>query len=409
MSILEQLQSTKSSLSGFAQAAMGRAIELGVPNKKNENWKYTNLEKYMPAFDLAEQSSFDLPQEPLDENFIHVFFANGELVSADQTLKLQRLNQDNEIDFKNVKEKMSSLLEGEFAFQMSDAQDKNQYLLEVEGEINSPLLIHNVYSGDKAKHVSAHIHVVAKKFSKCHIAQTHFSRGALENFANISASFYVEDGAKLAHTKIQALNNESSSVQNIRAYVCRDGHFESITVDVGGKLARNNISVKLDAEGANASAHGLYAIAGEQQADTNSLIRHAKGHTESSQLYKAIMADKAYGIFSGLIRMDKDAQLCNSEQLNKNLLLSKGAHAQSRPQLEIFADDVKASHGSTTGQLSEEELFYFQARGVSKEKAQKLLAQAFLNDVLLKIEDTHIRSLAQRIVAENFKALDVEA
>jgi Fe-S cluster assembly protein SufD len=176
-------------------------------------------------------------------------------------------------------------------------------------------------------------------------------------------------------------------------------------VDAGGKLSRNNISIQLNDEGARCAAHGLYALTGEAQSDTNTYIRHAKGHTESSQLYKGIMADRSHGIFAGIIRMDRDAQLCSSEQLNKNLLLSKGAHAHSRPQLEIFADDVKAAHGSTTGQLSEEELFYFQSRGVSPERAQRLLAHAFLNDVLLKIKNNDSRRTAAKLLSENFQAL----
>lgn len=391
----------------FSKFAKQKALELGVPTKKNENWKYTNLQKYMPEYDLSSQSAFSPEVGKLDPNYSHLFFVNGEI--NQELSEIEPLTLKNgEKALESIKKLMGDLLADDFAFQLSELQDKNQYMLVVDKVWEKPLWIHHIYGSENAKHSSSHMHIFAKRSSQLDIYESHSSFDSSETFSNNSSSFYLEANSNVSYTKAQSLNTQSSNVQNVRAHVSRDANFESITLDVGARLSRNNIAIVLAEEAASASAHGLYAIAGEQQSDTNSHIRHAKGHTESAQLYKGIMADKAHGIFSGIIRMDRQAQLCNSEQLNKNLLLSKGAHAHSRPQLEIFADDVKAAHGSTTGQLSDDELFYFQARGVSKEKAQKLLAQAFLNDVLLKIKNTLVRKTAQEMVAENFKALQTE-
>lgn len=409
MSFIEQLNSySPVSIMPFNKEALEKARSLGVPTKKSEDWKYTNLEKHLPELDLQNQAADDISRGELDQNFSHIFFTNGVLQTELSDFPLEKLDEKNEAKFASFKKSLGDIFENEFTFLMSEISAANQYMLELEGVQEKPLHIHHYYSGKKAKHASAHLHVLGKTNSESHIVETHVSQDESENFANNSASFYLQANSNVSFVKVQAMNKESSNVQNTRAVVSRDANFESITVDVGAKLSRNNISIRLNEEGANCAAHGLYALANDQHCDTNSYIRHAKGHTDSAQLYKGIMADKAHGIFSGVIRMDRDAQLCGSEQLNKNLLLSKGAHAHSRPQLEIFADDVKAAHGSTTGQLSDEELFYFQARGVSADKARKLLAQAFLNDVLFKIKNMNIRGLAQDMVSENFKALTAE-
>ncbi len=400
MSFIEELK-TYEPHAEFAKAAKARALELGVPTKKNENWKYTNLEKYLPSYDLPQQEAASIKNDGLSEAFDHVFFINGKLSTEEGHLKLS----SNEEALSSFKKEMGDLLEDDFAFQLTDVQDATQYLLEIDAPKERPIWIHHLYTNEMAKHSSSHLHVRMKKSSEAHFIETHETLNPGEVFSNHSTSFYLEENSKAHHVKVQILNNESTDVHNIRAQVCRDANFESLTVDTGGKLSRNNISIRLNEEGASCAAHGLYALSGEAHSDTNSYIRHAKGHTDSSQLYKGIMADKSHGIFAGIIRMDKDAQLCNSEQLNKNLLLSKGAHAHSRPQLEIFADDVKAAHGSTTGQLSDEELFYFQSRGVSPERAQRLLAHAFLNDVLLKIQNKESRKAAAELLSKNFKAL----
>jgi Fe-S cluster assembly protein SufD len=156
-------------------------------------------------------------------------------------------------------------------------------------------------------------------------------------------------------------------------------------------------------------AHGVYTLQGTQHSDVNSFINHKAPHTESAQLYKGIMSDKSRGVFTGLIKVDRDAQFINSAQLNKNLLLSKGAHVNSRPQLEIFADDVKCSHGSTTGQLNEDELFYFESRGIRPEKARMMLSHAYTYDVLLKINNKNIRNYIQADIVEKFEKSAFEA
>lgn len=392
----------------FSKQALAKALELGLPNKKNENWKYTNLDKYMPEWDLTRQESFSPGACDKDPRFHNIVFANGAPLSDHCDFPVLSFAQAKE-KILAVKTDLKEQLASEFTFLLSEVSDHNQYFIALKGVLEKPLKITHLYSASKAKHAACHLHFMAEQNSQASVVEVHQGSHQDETFANNSASFVLGANSQVFYTKIQAMGKEGSSVENIRAIVKRDARFESVTVDASGKLSRNNIDIVLAEEGAACAAHGLCALSGQERSDTNSFIRHAKGHTESAQLYKGIMADKSNGIFSGVIRMDRDAQLCASEQLNKNLLLSKGAQAHSRPQLEIFADDVKAAHGSTTGQISEEELFYFQARGVSRERAQKLLAHAFLNDVLLKIKNNTIREIAQEALYANFQALELES
>ncbi|MBC76963.1 MAG: Fe-S cluster assembly protein SufD [Halobacteriovoraceae bacterium] len=403
MSITEQVEKDFSTLES-SKENLGLFLQKGLPTKKNELWKYTNLERFWQEFDLSKQQKADLNAIEKDENFNHIFFVNGAFLPAQSDLEVQ----SGATELTSLKHELKELLANESVFHLVESQTQNQYLLTLEGVQEKPVLIHNFYTSEHAKHSSAHLHVLAKANSETTIIESHTSEDTAESFINNAVSFLVENNARLSFIKTQELGEQSVQVQNTRALVKRDGQFESFTVDAGAKLSRNNISIRLDGEGANCAAHGLYVLGDTQQSDTNSFIHHNRPHTESSQLYKGIMNDKSHGIFTGLIRVEKDAQLINSDQLNKNLLLSKGAHAHSRPQLEIYADDVKCAHGSTTGQMSDEELFYFESRGVPRERAQKLLAQAFAYDVVLKIKNKTAREYAQQVLKKNFKNLKVE-
>lgn len=389
----------------FEKKALERFKSLGLPDKKNEKWKYTNIEKVIPQYDLNKQASFPyaLKTETGEDKETRVVFVNGELNQELSDLRPQSLDSKNEGLFSALKDKFTGLLENDALFQLVETQSANQYFLELEGVADRPIRVHHIYSGQRAKHSSAHLHVLAKKSAQASIMETHEQLNEAENFINNASSFYLEENSRLLYIKAQTLNDQSSFVQNTRALAMANSRFESFTIDLGAKIARNNIWIRLEAEGASCLAHGLYALAGEQHCDTNSFIHHAKPHTESSQLYKGIMRDKSHGVFTGLIRVEKDAQQISSDQLNKNLLLHKGARAHSRPQLEIYADDVKCAHGSTTGQLSEEELFYFESRGIPKERARELLAQAFMEDVVLKISDPLLRNSARSFIEKSAK------
>jgi Fe-S cluster assembly protein SufD len=204
----------------------------------------------------------------------------------------------------------------------------------------------------------------------------------------------------------QNANDNSTNVINHTADIARDARLSHLNFNLGSLMCRHNISFRINEEGGHADAHGLYTLKNNQHCDTHSLIDHNAPHTTSNQLYKSVLDDRSRGVFTGLIRIQSHAQKVDSAQLNKNLLISPKAHANSRPQIEVFADDVKAGHGSTTGQLSEESLFYFISRGIKEERARALLSKAFVNDVILKVRDLKIREELSELILSNMKVLN---
>lgn len=214
---------------------------------------------------------------------------------------------------------------------------------------------------------------------------------APESFQTMSHYFVLEQNARVSFGRVQDQDSTSAHLGYDHAVLDRDAHFEICSLNLGAKLSRNNIDVSIAGVGAHATVNGIYITDEERQSDTYSHIHHHAAHTTSTQLYKGILSDESKGIFTGRIHVHRDSQLINSEQLNRVLLLSPKAQSHSQPQLEIFADDVKCSHGSTTGQLSQEEIFYLQSRGINPKKSSEMIARGFAFDVLFKLESTWLR------------------
>jgi Fe-S cluster assembly protein SufD len=197
--------------------------------------------------------------------------------------------------------------------------------------------------------------------------------------------FDLEVGARVEHIQIgQGTKfNHSDAV----ASLAKDANFRNFIFNLEGEFSRRNIEIRLNESGCHAESYCLYLLNQKEHSDIFTKIEHLSPDTTSEQLAKGILDDNSKGIFTGKIHIHPDAQRVYSSQLNKNLLLSKKAQAHSQPQLEIFADDVKCSHGSTTGQLSDDEIFYFESRGIPHEKARTLLSWAFAMEVVNKVKN----------------------
>lgn len=213
----------------------------------------------------------------------------------------------------------------------------------------------------------------------------------------------VETGAKVEHIQLVHENNTTNYLNTTEARVQKDGVYRNITLHLGAALSRKNLAIELLESGAHAESFALYGLKGKQHSDISTQILHKAADTTSAQIAKGILTDESRGVFTGKIHIFQEAQRVSSSQLNKNLLLSSKAQAHSQPQLEIFADDVKCSHGSTTGQLQDDELFYFQSRGIPADKARALLAHAFGNEILMKIENKEIREEINNRVLKEFE------
>ena len=202
----------------------------------------------------------------------------------------------------------------------------------------------------------------------------------------------LEDNAEIRHLRVQDEDPEAGQhVGTVVSRQARDSRLHSWVITLGAKLSRVDVRAELAGEGAEIAMHGLYLLKGAQHADHHTHVDHAVPHTHSHEHYKGILDDKSRGVFTGRVLVRKDAQKIDSSQTNNNLVLSEGAVANSRPQLEIFADDVKCAHGATIGRLEPEAMFYLQARGLSADESRRLLTFAFANEVLARLPEGPVR------------------
>jgi Fe-S cluster assembly protein SufD len=204
----------------------------------------------------------------------------------------------------------------------------------------------------------------------------------------------VGENARAQHTKLQQESHAAFHIAHCAVTLARGADYISDTVTLGARLSRHNLHVLQAAEGTHCALDGLALISGRQLADTHTYMDHAKPHGTSRQLHKCIVGDAAHAVFNGKVLVREGAQLTDSAQSSRNLLLSGKAHVDTKPQLEIFADDVKCAHGATVGQLDAEEVFYLRSRGLDEAEAKSLLTYAFAAEIIDKIP---VASLARRL------------
>lgn len=238
--------------------------------------------------------------------------------------------------------------------------------------------------------------------SRLNLIEQYSGLGDSKYFNNIVNDVQVGEYAALRCTKIQNENTGGSQISLSNIYQEAGSLVDSMVVTLGGALVRNDSTVRLNGSGAECRLNGLYLGKMDQFIDNHTVIDHAVPECTSSEMFKGILDEKARAVFNGKVIVRVDAQKTDARQINRNLLLSDDAHINTNPQLEILADDVKCSHGSTTGQLNPDALFYLQSRGISARQAQSLMIKGFANEVLEQISDENIYRLASGMVADWF-------
>ena len=342
----------------------------GLPAKKNEQWKYTPVQNFLPS----------------------------KLKEGNKNLVQSNFNLSSSIDLDAKRLKSAEKITDHFqAISLLMNNDLKVVRLEKNKNYESPIELN--FSGEELQ-THQNIMIIAEEGSKATVVENWNIKGS--EFINTSTYLVLEKGAHLEHIIFQQ-NHCKLTINNVQAQVNRDANLKSLFYTLGSEVTRNNLSVDLLESNATVESYGLYALRDEQHCDNFSLINHRVSNTFSNQLFKGILADKSTGIFTGKVEVSRDAIGVDSAQLNKNLLLSKTAHAYTRPQLEVYADDVKCAHGATVGQISEEELFYLQARGIPKGKALKILGHAFSADVLAHINSENLRKKYEEVLYESFE------
>jgi Fe-S cluster assembly protein SufD len=257
-----------------------------------------------------------------------------------------------------------------------------------ETKVEEPIEIS--FTADENTAIFPHVLIIAGAGSKATIVETYASPG--KSFTNAAVQIVVEDNANLTHYRVQKESAEAFNVGTTEVGLGRGSRYDSTNINIGGALSRHDIDLKFTQEGGEAFVDGLYMLNGTQHADTHSIIDHLVPNCTSHQNYKGVLNDKSRAVFNGKVFVRENAHGTDAQQSNKNLLLSNEARVDTKPQLEIFNDDVKCSHGATVGQLEEEELFYLLTRGLPENLARNLLTYGFAEEIIRKIGIESIKS-----------------
>jgi len=394
------------------EKALEKLKEIGFPTKKLETWRYTNVAPMLgphlklnpPVDELKEEDVFLLREDgPL------IVFVNGHLVK-EKSIDITGLK----IKVESLTNSMPEILEvSEDSFDLLNLSSlTNLVTIEVEKDtvVEKPLQILHV-STDKMNGFRTHprIDIKARAYSKLDILETftHVGNETDHYMINPITNIEMAEGAKVEHVKAGLDSLSSLHIGKVKAKLAKDAFLNSFTFTLGAKLGRNDLDVTLEGEGCEAHVHGVFAISKDQHCDNFSIINHKVAHTNSAQLFKGIVDESAHGVFTGKIIVNPQAQLTNSHQASKNLLLSKKAHINTRPILEIYADDVKCAHGATIGQLNQDEVFYLESRGVPKAKAQRILCHGFAQEGINTITNSLIKEKIESYLTLQLKNFDI--
>ena len=385
------------------RTAMERLRETGFPTVKDEDWKYTNVAPILkvPFAPPPEEGPRRIEQPREGTQLV---FVNGRHAPALSSVPRDGVEIGSLRDVLATQPELAEPWLAKIARQGNAFAAANSASLEDGAFVRIPKgtvaaePIHLVFLSEPAFGPTvSHPRnlVIAEPGSQAAVVETWIGTAGELYLTNSVTEVSVGDGANLDLYKLERESTAAYHVATTEVRQERDSRFTSHSITLGGALVRNDLNVRLDAEGADCTLNGLFIGSGTQHLDNHTLIDHAKPHGTSRELYKGIMDGRSRGIFHGKIIVRPDAQKTDAMQTNKNLLLSKEALVNSTPALEIFADDVKCRHGSTIGQLDAGAMFYLQSRGIGEAEARNLLVYAFASDVASRIRIAPLRALVE--------------
>jgi Fe-S cluster assembly protein SufD len=363
--------------------AINHFNRLGFPTSKNEEWKYTNISPI-----INKDFSFLFPETnitsneiiklfPFLQNSILIVIENGKINSVASDIK----NLPSGIDIKNLSESKNIPSVKKHFNLYADVQDDsfaalntafaNDGLVILIGQnvvTEKPIYVVSISSSQEQASIShSRLLVIAEKNSSAKISHISISKSnSTETFSNCINEIFVDENASLEFDVLQNENEKSFKICGTHVYQSANSKFSINTIALGNSILKNKLHIKLDGLNCETHMHGLYLANNSQLIDNHTAVYHTKPNCNSNQLYKGIIGGKAHGVFNGKIFVERDAQKTNAYQSNKNILLSNDAVINAKPQLEIFADDVKCTHGATTGQMDDEALFYLRSRGINE-------------------------------------------
>ncbi len=403
-------------LQPLREAGLDRFVRAGFPTRKNEDWRFTNVQPIaksefrvldapgvMPSLDALRPYLFG------HEDWPRMVFVNGRFVSELSHLDgvpsgVQLLSLREALDSqRDVVEAHLAKVAVNAPSAFTDLNtafmtDGALLVLPADTVIEQPVHLLFVTAPGAAEGAThPHTLIVAGRHAQATVLESYVSLAEQRYLTNAVSEIVLEEGARVNHYKVQLESEAAYHVGTIEAWQGRNSHFESFSFAMGGALSRTNVYTVLDGEAAHVQLDGLYVGHGVQHLDHQTRIEHAKPGCTSREIYKGMLDDRSHAVFNGKVYVRPEAQQTDGKQTNKNLLLSDTAKVDTKPQLEIYADDVKCTHGATVGQLDESALFYCRTRGIPLPDARKMVTYAFAADVIEEIK--------ARPVAEHLEAL----
>jgi Fe-S cluster assembly protein SufD len=425
--IKEKYQSSKSGsgsklLAPIEQNAFEVFSRMGIPTARHEEWKYTRVNSLFnkeyqlansiqPTLSATELDRFRLPEYEMANELVFVnglYSASLSVVRSPElivmSLEEASKGQYSDIVTKHLGHSSNYIKDGIHALNTAFVHG-GVFIHIAKGQITEhPVYIYNITDARSMSILSqprALIHIGEQ--SQVQFTESYATIGDSDSFVNQVLEIIVEKDANVEYYKIQNDSVHTSQVNTTHFRQVGKSYVHTVTITLDGGMIRNNLNIVLDAERSEAQLHGLYFLKGQNHVDNHTTVDNVKPNCLSNELYKGIIDDNATAVFNGKIFVQQPAQKTNAYQSNKNVLLSDNASVNTKPQLEIFADDVKCSHGCTVGKLDEEGLFYLRSRGIGEEAAKALLVHAFAIDILEHIKPEAIRSYVDQLISERLE------
>jgi Fe-S cluster assembly protein SufD len=402
---LESLSARDPGTADVRRTAFERALALGIPTQRDESWKYTNLKRFeMRTFALASGSvaSLDSLEAVIPNVGKRVVLIDGKSSTALSTVdQLAGVTVQSFADSLRADPSLLSIAgnTSTFDFLNSAFAAEGRVIDIAAGAALDALHVVHVWT-NAATALMSHPRLLlrAQRGSAFTLIEHYVGLGDGEVFTNAATTLELAEGARGTHLRLQQEGTRTFHVGSLRASLSRDANLKIADIQLGGSIARLDLTAVLNGEGASVELDGLFFPDGTQHIDSHTHVDHVAPHTSSDENYRGIASGRGRGVFNGKVLVHAGAQKTSARQSNRNLLLSAQAEIDTKPELEIYASDVKCAHGATTGQLDRQALYYLQSRAISLEDARAILTQAFAESALSAIPIESVRQHIERAV-----------
>lgn len=424
----KELQSaqTGSALQNWRSEGFKNFNKLGLPTLKNEEWKYTGISRlFTKDYTIPSKKDNVIDRETVDKAAIpgasgmeHLVFVNGkfnkdlssfqsndgfEICSLEEAFN-GKYQEDAEAYFNK-----SSLFikDGIHALNSSFMNESVFIKIRKNYHATKPFYFDHIFD-TTSNHLlaSPRILVVIEENANVQMIGSYYTHGSMDSFSNEVMEIVVKENARLEYYKIQNDTPNGSHTGTTHIRQVGKSYVHTVNISLNGGMIRNNTDIIMEDQANEAHMYGLYFLKGNTHVDNHTLVDNTKPHCFSNELYKGIIDEHATGVFSGKIYVRPDAQKINAYQSNKNILLSDTGTINTKPQLEIYADDVKCSHGCTVGRLDDEALYYLRARGINKDLAKSMLLKAFAEEIVMQIKIESLKEYVEAQISDRLQLAD---